>query len=49
MVRDLKKLKYVYLFIKNMCMKSEKEEGLQEDLEEVRESLNEAIGEFCLQ
>jgi len=46
MVRDLKKMKDVYLLIRNMCMKSEKEEEMREDLEEIRVCLDEAIEEY---
>lgn len=46
MVRDLKKMKDVYLLIRNMCMKSEKAEELKEDLEEIRVCLDEAVEEY---
>ena len=45
MVRDLKKMKDVYLLIRNMCMKSEKAEELTGDLEVIRDCLDEAIEE----
>ena len=48
MVRDLKKMKDVYLLIRNMCMKSDKAEELEEDLQEIRECLEEAVEEYCL-
>jgi len=43
MVRDLKKMKDLYLLIRNMCLKSNKAEELKEDLEEIRICLDEAI------
>ena len=46
MVRDLKKMKNVYLLIRNMCLKSEKAEEMREDLEEIKECLDEAIEEY---
>jgi len=46
MVRDLKKMKDVYLLIKNMCLKSEKAEEMREDLEEIRECLDEAVEKY---
>jgi len=38
-------MKDVYLLIRNMCLKSEKVEELREDLEEIRECLDEEIEE----
>uniref|UniRef100_I2PWW7 Uncharacterized protein n=1 Tax=Desulfovibrio sp. U5L TaxID=596152 RepID=I2PWW7_9BACT len=46
MVRDLKKMKDVYLLIRNMCLKSEKAEELNEDLEEITKCLDEAVEEY---
>jgi len=43
MVRDLKKMKDVYLLIRNMCLKSKKAEELREDLEVIREYLEGVI------
>jgi hypothetical protein len=46
MVRDFKKMKDVYLLIRNMCLKSKKVEEMREDLEEMRSCLDEAMEEY---
>lgn len=48
MVKDLKKMKNVYLLIRNMCLKSEKAEELKENLEDIRRCLDEALDEYCV-
>lgn len=47
MVRDLKKMKDVYLLIRNMCLKSQKAEELKEALEDIRVCLDVAITGYC--